>query len=102
MYTDTTPLIISRESVRNQSNNALFCGWLSRGAEQAGTKESQRTQQRVIVTDINPIFDNLGMRTEAHRPRLRKACLERSAGGAAVYRPARIAGKTRLCEAWWH
>lgn len=100
MYTDTTLMYICRESVRNQSNNALFCGWLRCVAPQAGTKESQRTQQCVVATDINPIVYNLGIDTEAHRPRLRQACLERCMGGAAVYRPARIAGKTMLGEAW--
>ena len=100
MYTDTTLINISRESVRNQSINALFCGWLTRGAGQAGTKWSQRTQQCVIATVINPIFDNLGIDTDWHRPRLRVGGLERSAGGGAVYPPARIAGKNRLHAVW--
>ena len=100
MYTDTTLINICQESVRNQSNNALFCDCLRSEAEQTGAKKSQRPQQRVITTDINPIFDNLGIDTDWHRPRLRKACLERSAAAAAVYRRGRIAGKNRLHAVW--
>lgn len=84
MYTDTTPINICHESVRNQSNNALFCGWLTRGAGQAVTKWSQSPQSCVIGRT------ELFGQSQAVTLRRRLGLSARQRGGGSAKHPASL------------